>query len=57
MLISNAFLFTNVSGIATKEDIDKACKLGLGNPMGPIELSDFIGLDTLVNVSEGKFIN
>ena len=32
-------------GIATKEDIDKAIKLGLNHPMGPFELSDFNGLD------------
>ena len=32
-------------GIATKEDIDKAIKLGFNHPMGPFELSDFNGLD------------
>jgi len=32
---------------ATKEDIDQAAKLGLNYPMGPLELSDLIGLDTL----------
>lgn len=32
---------------ATKEDIDQAVKLGLNYPMGPLELSDLIGLDTL----------
>jgi 3-hydroxybutyryl-CoA dehydrogenase len=34
------------SGQATKEDIDKAVKLGLNHPMGPFTLSDLIGLDT-----------
>ena len=33
-------------GIASKEDIDAAVKLGLNHPMGPFELADFIGLDT-----------
>ncbi len=40
-------------GIASPEDIDKACKLGFGHPMGPIQLSDFIGLDTLVLANKG----
>jgi 3-hydroxybutyryl-CoA dehydrogenase len=34
-------------GIASKEDIDKAMRLGFNHPMGPLELSDFIGLDTI----------
>lgn len=39
-------------GFASAEDIDTAIKLGLGHPMGPLELLDFIGLDTAVFVSE-----
>ena len=32
-------------GVATREDIDKAVKLGLNYPMGPFELMDFTGID------------
>ena len=35
------------SGIATREDIDTGINLGLNHPMGPLTLSDFVGLDTL----------
>src|SRR5918996_1156925 len=39
-------------GFATKEDIDTSVKLGLGHPMGPFELLDLIGLDTMMAVAE-----
>jgi len=39
-------------GIANKEDIDKAMKLGANHPMGPLELSDFIGNDIVLAIME-----
>ncbi len=37
-------------GMGTIEDIDKCCKKSLNYPMGPFELMDFIGIDSLVNI-------
>ena len=37
-------------GMATAEDIDKACKLMLGHPIGPLELADRLGLNTTLSV-------
>jgi 3-hydroxybutyryl-CoA dehydrogenase len=42
-------------GFATREDIDDAVKLGLGHPMGPLALTDLIGLDTVLHVSNVLF--
>jgi 3-hydroxyacyl-CoA dehydrogenase len=39
-------------GDATKEDIDTAMKLGAGYPMGPFELSDLVGIDTMKNARD-----
>jgi 3-hydroxybutyryl-CoA dehydrogenase len=39
-------------GFATKQDIDTAIHLGLAHPMGPLRLSDLIGLDTVVSIGE-----
>jgi len=43
------------SGIASPEDIDTGIKLGLGHPMGPIELNDFVGLDTTLYVADAIY--
>ena len=44
-------------GIASIEDIDKAMKLGLGHPMGPFELADFVGLDIGYSILETLWQN
>jgi len=40
-------------GDATKEDIDAAMQHGCGHPMGPITLTDYVGLDTTLSILEG----
>ncbi len=42
----NEACFALMEGIATVEEIDTAMKLGTNQPMGPLELADFVGLDT-----------
>lgn len=41
-------------GDASARDIDTAMKLGAGYPMGPIELMDYVGLDTSKFIMDGK---
>lgn len=43
------------SGFATVEDVDKAVVAGLSHPMGPLRLSDLIGLDTLKLIADKMF--
>ena len=40
-------------GDASAQDIDTAMKLGCGHPMGPIELTDYVGLDTTLYILQG----
>ena len=42
-------------GLATREDIDTAIKLGLNHPMGPLTLLDFVGLDTCLFIADAMF--
>ncbi len=43
------------AGIASRDDIDNAMKLGCGYPMGPLTLLDFVGLDTTLYIAEIMF--
>jgi len=43
------------SGVASREDIDAGMRLGANHPMGPLELSDFVGLDTMKHVADVLF--
>jgi 3-hydroxybutyryl-CoA dehydrogenase len=45
-------VFALSEGIGTKEDIDQGMKLGTNQPMGPLTLADFIGLDTCLAIME-----
>ena len=42
----NEAIYTLYEGVGTVEAIDTAMKLGANHPMGPLQLADFIGLDT-----------
>lgn len=48
----NEAVYTLYEGVGTVESIDKAMKLGAHHPMGPLELADFIGLDTCLSVMQ-----
>ena len=48
----NEGCFALQEGLGTVEDIDLATKLGLNHPMGPFELADLIGLDTVLYIGE-----
>jgi 3-hydroxybutyryl-CoA dehydrogenase len=43
------------SGIATREDIDNGMEMGCAHPMGPLKLSDLIGLDTVAAIADSMY--
>ncbi|PKK82523.1 MAG: 3-hydroxybutyryl-CoA dehydrogenase [candidate division Zixibacteria bacterium HGW-Zixibacteria-1] len=43
------------NGLATRDDIDNGMKFGCGHPMGPLTLTDFIGLDTILYIADIMF--
>ncbi|WP_437860222.1 3-hydroxyacyl-CoA dehydrogenase family protein [Sorangium sp. So ce363] len=48
----NEACFALQEGLSTPEDIDAGARLGLNHPMGPLELADLIGLDTVLSIAE-----
>jgi 3-hydroxybutyryl-CoA dehydrogenase len=48
----NEAVYTLYEGVGSVEAIDKAMKLGAHHPMGPLELADFIGLDTCLSIMQ-----
>jgi 3-hydroxybutyryl-CoA dehydrogenase len=46
----NEAIFVLGQSTAGIEDIDKGCRLGLNHPMGPLQLADFVGLDTCLDI-------
>jgi 3-hydroxybutyryl-CoA dehydrogenase len=52
MPMINEAIYTLYEGVATKEAIDDVMKLGMNHPMGPLQLADFIGLDTCLYIME-----
>lgn len=54
-----SFLLTAIrgleEGLATREDIDQGVMLGLNHPLGPLQLADFIGLDTIYYICSAMY--
>jgi len=48
----NEAVYTLYEGVGSVEAIDRAMKLGANHPMGPLELADFIGLDTCLSIMQ-----
>lgn len=52
MPMINEAIFAHMEGVGTVEAIDQVMKLGMGHPMGPLTLADFIGLDVCLAILE-----
>ncbi|HTL10972.1 MAG TPA: 3-hydroxybutyryl-CoA dehydrogenase [Bdellovibrionota bacterium] len=52
MPMINEAVYALYEGVASAKDIDQAMKLGTNQPMGPLELADFIGLDTCLAIMD-----
>jgi 3-hydroxybutyryl-CoA dehydrogenase len=52
MPMLNEAIYTVFEGVATPEAVDNVMRLGMNHPMGPLQLADFIGLDTCLAIME-----
>lgn len=52
MPLINEAIYAVYEGVSSIEDVDTVMKLGMNHPMGPLELADFIGLDTCLSIME-----
>jgi 3-hydroxybutyryl-CoA dehydrogenase len=52
MPMLNEAIYAHMEGVGTTEAIDEVMKLGMGHPMGPFVLADFIGLDVCLAILE-----
>ncbi len=52
MPMINEAIYTVFEGVAEPEAVDEVMKLGMNHPMGPLQLADFIGLDTCLYIME-----
>ena len=54
-VLQNEAIHAYAEGIASAADIDKGMRLGMNHPMGPLELADFVGLDTLLHCMDNLY--
>jgi len=54
-VLMNEAVHCYAEGSAGAQDIDKSMKLGMNHPMGPLELADFVGLDTLLYIMDSLY--
>jgi 3-hydroxybutyryl-CoA dehydrogenase len=52
MPMLNEAMFALHEGVADTEAIDQVMRMGMNHPMGPLELADYVGLDTCLHVVE-----
>ena len=48
----NEAIYTLYEGVGSVDAIDTALRLGANHPMGPLQLADFIGLDTVLSIMQ-----